>query len=274
MGCLKTSLVMSQISDNLIGIAHSKSGMSSNYGLQNKPDLALTLSEEALDAATENEDIMALQPAYTTRGVSFYYKGDLYEAEKNLLQGLAYYEKASIASWGAWAAGHLGWTYHDMRNYDKAKKHHQQCVSILEDTRYFPSWINCHKLGVKNNRILNGEHDIDIHKLDALIKAHEKNRLAVCESFGARCIGDIYLNIDDQHMAEAESWIKRCIDAESKHGMLWNLGKAHALYADWFKKKGDIQGAKEQLTKGIDYFRECGADGWVTITEEKLAGLM
>ena len=75
-------------------------------------------------------------------------------------------------------------------------------------------------------------------------------------------------------MAEAESWIKRCIDAESKHGMLWYLGKAHALYADWFKKKGDIQGAKEQLTKGIDYFRECGADGWVTITEEKLAGLM
>ena len=273
MGCLKTSLVMSQISDNLIGIAHSKSGMSSNYSLQNKPGLALTLSEEALDAATENEDIMALQPAYTTRGVSFYYKGDLYEAEKNLLQGLAYYEKASIASWGAWAAGHLGWTYHDMGNYDKAKKHHQQCVSILEDTRYFPSWINCHKLGVKNNRILNGEPDVDIHKLDELIKAHEKNRLAVCESFGARCIGDIYLNIDGQHMAEAESWIKRCIDAESKHGMLWNMGKAYALYADWFKKKGDIQGAMEQLTRAIDLFRECGADGWVGRTQKTLTAL-
>ena len=130
-----------------------------------------------------------------------------------------------------------------------------------------------HKLGVKNNRILNGEPDIDIHKLDELIKAHEKNRLAVCESFGARCIGEIYLNLDDQHMAEAESWIKRCIDAETKHGMPWNLGKDYALYAEWFKKKGDAYGAKEQLTKAIDLFRECGADGWVTRMEEKLSEL-
>ena len=38
---------------------------------------------------------------------------------------------------------------------------------------------------VKNNRILNGEPDIDIHKLDELIKAHEKNRMAISKSFGA-----------------------------------------------------------------------------------------
>ena len=53
--------------------------------------------------------------------------------------------------------------------------------------------------------------------------------------------------------------------------MRWNLANDHAFYADWFKKKGDIQGAKEQLTKAIDLFRECGADGWVTRTEKTLA---
>ena len=45
----------------------------------------------------------------------------------------------------------------------------------------------------------------------------------------------------------------------------------HACYADWFKKKGDIKGAKEQLTKAIDIFRECGADGWVEKYEKELA---
>jgi len=55
--------------------------------------------------------------------------------------------------------------------------------------------------------------------------------------------------------------------------MLWNMGKAHALYADWFKKKGDSVGAKEQLTKAIDLFKECDADGWVTRTEKTLAEL-
>ncbi len=53
----------------------------------------------------------------------------------------------------------------------------------------------------------------------------------------------------------------------------WNLARDRALYAEWFKKKGDIQGAKEQLTKAIDLFRECGADWWVIKTERELANL-
>lgn len=56
-------------------------------------------------------------------------------------------------------------------------------------------------------------------------------------------------------------------------GIPWNLGKDWSLYADWFRKKGDIQGAKEQLTKAIDYFRECGADGWVTRMEKSLVDI-
>lgn len=45
----------------------------------------------------------------------------------------------------------------------------------------------------------------------------------------------------------------------------------YACYANWFKKRGDIQGAKEQFTRAIDFFRECGADGWVSRTEKTLA---
>ena len=47
----------------------------------------------------------------------------------------------------------------------------------------------------------------------------------------------------------------------------------HAFYADWFKKKGDLPSAKEQLTRSIEIFRECGADGWVEKYEKKLAEL-
>jgi len=39
----------------------------------------------------------------------------------NLSQGFAYYDKASIISWAAFATGYLGWTYHDMGSYEKAK---------------------------------------------------------------------------------------------------------------------------------------------------------
>jgi tetratricopeptide (TPR) repeat protein len=195
----------------------------------------------------------------------------LHEAEKYLLEALAYYDKASQAAWGAYAAGFLGWTYHDMGNYDKAIKYLQQGISIIEDARILPSWLNCYKLWVKYNRISNKEPDIDIHTLDELMKGHEKNRLAMAKSMGSRCIGEIFLHMDDHHMQEAETWIRQSIDFDTMHAVPWQLAKDHALYADWFKKKGDIQGAKEQLTKAIDLFRECGADGWVTRTEKTLA---
>ena len=120
MGCLKTALVMSQIAKNLTGIAHSKSSIAMHLCYQNKPLLALSLSEEALDVAMESEDVMALQPAHTSMGVALYYKGDLREAEKNLLEGVTYYEKAYIISWGAFATAYLGWTYHDLGDYDDA----------------------------------------------------------------------------------------------------------------------------------------------------------
>jgi len=273
MAHLQTSLDLSILANNLMGISHLKSALATNYCVQGKTDLALQVSAEALQAATESGDILAKQPAYTHYGATCYYKGHLDEAEKYLLEALVYHEKTFQSDLGAWAAGFLGWTNHDMGNYDQAKKYHQQCVSIMEDARLFPSWRNCQKLWVINDRVLNGEPDINIHKLDELIKAHEKNKLAMSKSFGSRCIGEIFLRIDDRHMPEAETWIKRSIDFDTKHEVPWNLAKDRALYADWFKKKGDIQGAKGQLTKAIDLFRECGADGWLTRTEKALAEL-
>jgi tetratricopeptide (TPR) repeat protein len=160
-----------------------------------------------------------------------------------------------------------------MGNYDKAKKYFQQCVSIMEDARFLPSWLNCHKLNVARAKILNHEPNIDVNELGDLIKAHEKNRLALSKSYESRCIGEIFLNIDDHHMLEAETWIRRSIDFDVMHAIPWNLGKHYVLYADFFKKKGDIPKAKEQLTKAIDIFKKCGADGWVERTEKTLATL-
>jgi tetratricopeptide (TPR) repeat protein len=273
MAHLKTALDLSFLSNNLMSISIVKSTLAVSYNCQGKPDQALQVSKEALQAATEGGDIYALQVAYFAQGMSYYYKGHFQETEKHLLEGMAFYEKSGLGGWGALATGFLGWTYHDMGNYGQAKKYHQQCISIYEDLKIFPSWLNCNKLLLKMNRILNGEPDIDVHKLDELMKGHEKNRLAMAKSFEAHCIGKILLHIDDHHMAEAETWIRRSIDFDGTYAIPWNLGKDHALYADCFKKKGDIYGAKEQLTKAIDLFRECGADGWVTMTEQKLASL-
>ena len=55
--------------------------------------------------------------------------------------------------------------------------------------------------------------------------------------------------------------------------MMWNLAKDYALYADLFKRKDDLPKAKENLTKAIEIFKECVADGWVEKYEKELASL-
>jgi len=54
---------------------------------------------------------------------------------------------------------------------------------------------------------------------------------------------------------------------------MWHLGRDYALYAELFKRKGDLPKAKENLETSIEIFRECGADGWVKRAEKKLAAI-
>ena len=54
---------------------------------------------------------------------------------------------------------------------------------------------------------------------------------------------------------------------------MWHVGRDYVLYADGFARKGDAAGARENLNKAIQIFTECGADGWVKRTGEKLAKL-
>jgi heme/copper-type cytochrome/quinol oxidase subunit 3 len=79
-----------------------------------------------------------------------------------------------------------------------------------------------------------------------------------------------YPNIDDQHLSEAENWIKRAIETNQKYGMMWYLGQDYALFADLFKRKGDLPKGRENLNKAIETFKECGADGWMEKYEKEL----
>jgi len=74
-------------------------------------------------------------------------------------------------------------------------------------------------------------------------------------------------------MSEAEEWITNAIEADSRNGMRWHLGRDYALYADLHKRKGDKPNAQENLGKAIEILRECGADGWVKKYEKEMSFL-
>ena len=112
-----------------------------------------------------------------------------------------------------------------------------------------------------------------VFDLESLYRYAAENKVKQYEGEMRINIGEILLNINDLHMNEVEDWIKKAIEADEGNGMRWHLGRDYALYAELFKRKGDQSKAREKLSKAIEIFNKCGADGWVEKYEKELAAL-
>ena len=100
-----------------------------------------------------------------------------------------------------------------------------------------------------------------------------QNNFRMLDGAVTRYMGQILLNIDKNHMSEAEDWMTKAIEADNKNGMALYLGQDYAAYAELLERKGDTPKAKENLSKAIEIFKECGSDGWVEKAEKELRGL-
>ena len=118
--------------------------------------------------------------------------------------------------------------------------------------------------------MMNREEDVDLELLYGYVN---ENVMRIYDGRMPRCIEEILLNLDDHHITESEEWVKKAIEADKRNGMEFYLGRDYALYAELFKRKGDQPKAKENLTKAIEIYKDCGADGWLKKSEKELAAL-
>ena len=133
-----------------------------------------------------------------------------------------------------------------------------------------PSIIKHYQLCLVRAKVL--RHDGDI-KLNELFAFYQNNKFKFCEGWMARNMGNVLLNMDDNHLSDAAVWFQKAIEADTRNGVRWQLARDHASYADWFKRKGDRVKASENYQKAIDIFEEGGADGWVNRIQKSLAEL-
>jgi len=124
------------------------------------------------------------------------------------------------------------------------------------------------KVALTRSKVINKEKGID---LESLYTHSRNNKVKAAEGWIQRYIAEILLNIDDQHLSEAEHWIQNAIESDQRNRTMFLLGRDYALYAELFKRKGDRLKAKENLGKAIEIFKECGADGWVQKYEKEMA---
>jgi class 3 adenylate cyclase/tetratricopeptide (TPR) repeat protein len=240
------------------------------YFQQGKIDLAYRASEEALRLAEESGDILPKTEAHINHGVCCYGKGFLDEAEEHLLKGRKFAESANLFLHTFLANLFLGLLYSCIGEYRKAQDYYNNAISFEKLGILGPSSFNLTRIALASAKVMNNEKDIALRTLCAYASENKVKRFA---GFVKRHIGEILLNLDDEHIPEAEQWIMQAIEADKRHGMMFELGMDNVLYAELFKRKGDQSKAKESLGKAIEIFKECGADGWVKKYEKEMATL-
>jgi tetratricopeptide (TPR) repeat protein len=257
----KKCLAMSEAVNNLLGISSVKSTVSAmNFLFQGKIDLATQTIKDSLVVAEKSGDNFAKGLAYSSNGLLGYIKGVIHNTEDSLLKGLAFCEKTNQTTFIVCTSGWLGLLYIELENYGMAQTYFNKARSIaVEYSGFSPSLINMWVVCID---------------LPYLFKCYQDNKLRICEGWMARDIGEILLNKDDYPISEVEGWVKKAIESDKRNGMMWYLGRDYALYTELFKRKGDQQKAKETLSKAIEIFKECGADGWVEKYEKELESLL
>ncbi len=265
---LQKGLDINMAGKNLWGIVVMKNSLAYfSYFYNGRIDLQFESTSDALRIAEEGGDIISKAYSYIHHGISCFGKGFLEEAEKHLLKGAAFCERINLQSWNGAARFHLGDIYFEMGDFSKSKEHHGKGILVWECNRLVPSWTNLAKVGLERSKVMNKEKDMN---LESLYAYSQNNKIKVNEGAIRRYIGEILLNIDDQHISEAEHWIQKAIEADQRNRVMFHLGKDYALYSELFKRKRDRLKAQENLGRAIEIFKECGADGWVEKAEKEL----
>ena len=240
------------------------------YIIQGNIDLACELGEEATEFAEKSADLLPKSFSHTQYGCALFFKGQFEKAETFLLDGLGYSKQTSQSALESWAAWGLGDYYSEKGLLKKANDYYLNAIHTLENAKIFPSIANAIK--TESGRTM-GHTQIQEDTLHQFYEYFEKNKYIFSKGLMAKNIATTLLYMSDDRMAESEDWIHRAIEADTKHGTRWYLARDHALYADWFQKKGDPSKAREQLSRAIEVFAECGADGWVAKYTKKLNSL-
>ena len=207
-----------------------------------------------------NGDVFSKTFAYSCHGISCFGKGLLEDSLEHLSTGLEFSTKLNHQWWQPWTHHFIAEVYMDKGKFNKAREHYFNAVSLFEMNRYWPSSAIASKMGLARAKILNGEKDLNIENLYHYAST-AKGKLYL--GLVRRYLCEILLNLNEERVPEAETWIKKAIQADDSNGVLFELGRDYACYAEILKRKGDRSSAEETFKRALNVFRKIGAEGWV-----------
>jgi tetratricopeptide (TPR) repeat protein len=265
------ALDMSKAADNATGICVTKASDTAQLCVFNgKFDSAYKTCKESLDLAILSGDIFLQQTAYSGFGACCLFKGLFKEAEANLSKAISFYSRAGQAAWGFWAYFWLGELYFKLEEFQKAQYFLEQSNLIFINEKLLPSWMNLNRLKLIRTKLLINKENIH---LESIVESAKQNKLKFYAGAISNQICGILMNFNSQYFSEAEKWINTAIKANKQIGNIWWLAEDYVLYAKLLIRKGDHLDARKNMSKAIEIYKKCGADGWVKKAEKDLASV-
>jgi len=269
--CFEKALSVSVAATSLWGISTTKSNWAFfAYWHQGNIRKAYEIGREAVAVAEESADIFSKSWAYLAYGCSCYGKGLLKDAIEYLSKGAEFCEKIDAFTTNSLTQWNLGDIHFENREYEDSAYSFRKALECAKSVSLYPCHRNTLRIALAMAEVMENDKRMD---LELLREYANEIKTELNEGWASRYMAQILLNSDYDSMSEAETWINKAIEADKRNGMMFNLGKDYALYAELFKRNGDIPKAKENLNKAIEIYKECGADGWIKKTEEELAAL-
>ena len=266
--CLLRIMEMSEAAGDVPAIVSTKGVISALfYATGGKIEEAITWSQEALQLALQADDLYLKGLAYQCHGVALLRKGLFPEAEETFTLAVEMTQKTDAVGFLMDSFLFLGLLHSEMGRYREAQECFDGVLAMHERVRIFPSVARLAQIMKVAAELLGHLDPVIDNVLNFDIN---EIRMLFFQGMAAHAIGEIFLNIDNAHMDEAEAWIRKAIETNEQNRMPWDLAKDYALYAEFFKKKGDPARARENLLTAIGIFGECGADGWVERYEKEL----
>ena len=262
----------SQFGRHIVRIVQRKSALAHIYFYLGQIEKSFQLSHEADMLARESGLVESISytTIYASKGLAHFGKGNLKEAEQYLLKQKALTFKLQNHVWYIMANINLADIYCELQDFEAAEHHYKTAHQCHDQTKLVPHWGHVSILGIARAGVMLGETEVDLEMLRTITVSEDANST---KGWKARYMGEILLNIDGQHMSEAESWIKKAISANTEAKMRFMLAQDHALYSDFFKRQDNLPQAREQMNKAVEIMKECKADGWVEKYEKELAVL-
>ena len=202
---------------------------------------------------------VALDPFYAqfpkvTLGITYFFGGQIQEAENVLQSGIKFCEKRALDE--------LSVTYqYFLGPILIAKGHMQQGADLLE---------NAQKSLIRNQRrVQYAMSEYVLGEVNSQIATGPKPSLSIL----AKNIGYLIKNVPFASK-KAERNFSKAIKLFKKFGMKNFLGQCYLSLGRLYKESNRSDKAKQSIVKSIDCFQECGAEDWLKQANEVLDSLV